>query len=166
LSVSRVVIIGISAEREVRREAEADLSIDPLNSERRRSPLEEPELSSNRFADHPGRDPRRDRIQKLLAPPNTVGLVGLRRFRIANADAARLARPVNQIAVLVEHHRGAAQHRRPFPGECAEAGSLEEQILAPQILHDNLLRLRQSVPGVFPGTHDLGYDEVRVERNQ
>ena len=47
---------------------------------------------------------------------------------------------LNLIAVLVEDHRGTAEHRCPLASEAAESLSFEKQFLAPDVLHNYLLR--------------------------
>ena len=73
---------------------------------------------------------------------------------------------MNSVAVLVEHHGGAAEHRRPLAGEAAKPLSFEKQLLAPDILHDDLLGQRSAVPRQLFGANDLGNNEIRVEGDQ
>jgi len=125
LPVSRVVVIGIASEREVWREGKANCAIDMLYRERRRSAFEESELPSNRLPDHSRRDACRNRIQKGVAPVEAFGLLGLCCFRVADTEAAGLARPVDQVAVLVE----------PFKASCDE-GVLIASLVERQLFGD------------------------------
>src|SRR5262249_10362590 len=80
--------------------------------------------------------------------------------------SARLARPVDQVAVLVEHHGGAAEHGGALAGEATEPVAFEQQLLAPEILHDGLLGQRQPIAGAFAGAHDLWDVDVGFARNE
>ena len=70
------------------------------------------------------------------------------------------------VAVLVEHHGRAAEHRRPFAGEAAESLAFEKQLLTPDILYNDLLGERSAVPRQLVGADDLGDDEICIERNE
>ena len=50
------------------------------------------------------------------------------------------------------------------PAKRPNRAAFEQHVLAPDVLHDGLLGQRQAVAGALVGAHDLGDDDVGVER--
>ena len=146
----------------MRRQLKADRPIDPLEAKRGRGPLKQAKLATDCLADSSCRDARRNGLEKFATPSRALGLFGSGRGIGAGADTARLAGPINQIAVLVEHHGGAAKHRRLLAGEAAEPLPFKDQLLAPDILQDDLLGQRSAVARQLAGADDLGDAQVCV----
>src|SRR5262249_20388191 len=101
LTASGVVIVHIPTDRKVRRTRETDRAVHLLHPKGRRAVLKQPEFASDRLADHSRRNPRRDGVEQFGATPGAVGSFRARCFAIPGTGAARLARPVNEVAVLI-----------------------------------------------------------------
>ena len=136
----------IAADREMRRQLEADRAVDRAGrrTAARHARAGRARRRSSRRSSRPRRVPRSCR-EAPCAGVTPSACSALARPSIADAGAAGLARPVDQVAVLVEHHGGAAQHRGAFAGEAAEPLAFEHQLLAPDVLHDDLLGQRPAV---------------------
>ena len=144
----------------MRREPEADGTIDALDREWRRGALAR--CRARRRSFRRSCRPRRVPPSCRAAPcaVRALGLLGERGLRCLPIAAALpgLRDPVDQVAVLVEHHGGTAEHRRPLAGKPAEPLAFEQNLLAPDVLDDDLVGQRQAVAGALAGADDLGDD--------